>query len=98
MSTISPEEVARIAGLAHIALTDQEIERFAKDLDTLAEWVSKLSEADTEGVPATSHPIPLHNVWREDVVGETLDRDEVLASAPATEDGQFQVPQILGEE
>lgn len=98
MSTISPEEVTRLAGLARIALTDKEIERFAKDLDALAEWVSKLSETDTEGVPATSHPIPLHNVWREDVVGETLDREEVLASAPAAQDGQFQVPQILGEE
>ncbi|MDO5050049.1 MAG: Asp-tRNA(Asn)/Glu-tRNA(Gln) amidotransferase subunit GatC [Actinomycetaceae bacterium] len=98
MSTISPEEVARIAGQAHIALTDAEVDHLAKDLDSLAEWVEKISEADTDGVPATSHPLPLTNVWREDVVGKTLDREEVLAQAPAAEDGMFQVPQILGEE
>ena len=49
-------------------------------------------------MPATSHPIPLSNVWREDVVGPTLDRDEVLAQAPAQEDGMFLVPQILEED
>ena len=49
-------------------------------------------------MPATSHPIPLTNVWREDEAGPTVDRDEVLAQAPASEDGMFLVPQILGEE
>ncbi len=49
-------------------------------------------------MPATSHPIPLSNVWREDEVGPTLDRDEVLAQAPAQQDGMFLVPQILEED
>ena len=57
-----------------------------------------MSEVATPEVPATSHPIPLTNVWREDVVGETVNRDEVLAAAPAAQDGQFLVPQILGED
>ena len=85
MSRISTDEVARVAGLAHIALTDEEITRFAGELDA-------------PEVPATSHPIPLTNVWREDVVGQTVDRDEVLAQAPAAQDGMFLVPQILGED
>lgn len=98
MSTFSPDEVARIAEVAHIDLTDEEIAQFAKDLESLAGWVEKISDADVEGVPPTSNPLALTNVLREDVVGETLNRDEVLAQAPAAEDGMFQVPQILGEE
>ncbi len=98
MSRISTDEVARVAGLAHIALTLEEIERFAGELDVIADSVAKVSEVATPDVPATSHPIPLTNVWREDKVAHTLDRDEVLAAAPACEDGMFLVPQILGEE
>ena len=98
MSRISTDEVARVAGLAHIALTEEEIARFAGELDVIADAVSKVSEVATPDVPATSHPIPLTNVWREDEVGPTVDRDEVLAQAPAAQDGMFLVPQILGEE
>lgn len=98
MSTISTDEVARVAALARIALTNEEIERFAGELDVIANAVAKVSEVATPDVPATSHPIPLENVLREDVVGPTLDRDELLAAAPAADAGQFRVPQILGEE
>ncbi|QPK81796.1 Asp-tRNA(Asn)/Glu-tRNA(Gln) amidotransferase subunit GatC [Schaalia sp. ZJ405] len=98
MSRISTEEVARVAGLAHIALTPEEIERFAGELDVITTSVAKVSEVATPDVPATSHPIPLTNVWREDEVGETVDRDEVLAQAPESQDGMFLVPQILGED
>lgn len=98
MSTISSSEVARVADLARLALTDDEIERIARELDIIADAVAKVSEVATDDVPATSHPIPLTNVMRDDVIGQTLDRDEVLAQAPASEDGGFLVPQILGEE
>lgn len=98
MSTISSEEVARVAALARIALTEEEVERFAQELGVIADSVAKVSEVATPDVPATSHPIALRNVMRADVVGPTLDRDEVLAAAPAHEDGQFLVPQILEED
>lgn len=98
MARISTDEVARVAGLARIALTPEEIERFAGELDVITTSVAKVAEVATPDVPATSHPIPLTNVWREDVVGSTLDRDEVLAQAPAAEDGMFLVPQILEED
>lgn len=98
MSRISTDEVARVAALAHIALTPEEIERFAGELDVIADSVAKVSEVATPDIPATSHPIPLKNVWREDVVTETLDREEVLSQAPASDEGMFLVPQILGEE
>ncbi len=98
MSSFSVDEVARLAGLARIALTPEEVERLAGELAVIADAVAKVSEVATPDVPATSHPIPLTNVWREDVVTPTLDRNEVLASAPAAQDGKFLVPQILGEE
>ena len=98
MSTISTEEGARLAGLARIALTDSEITRLPGELDQIADAVSRVSEVATPDVPATSHPIALQNGRREDEVGPTLDRDEVLRAAPESERGQFKVAQILGEE
>lgn len=98
MSTFSTEEVARVAALAQLALTDAEIVRIAGELDLIASSVQRVSEVATPDIPATSHPIPMTNVTRPDVVGELLDRDEVMAQAPDHEDGQFRVPQILGED
>ena len=98
MPTFSSEEVARLASLARIDLTPDELSQFAGELEVIAHAVEKVSELATDDVPATSHPIPLTNVYREDVVSGVVDRDEVLAQAPASEDGRFSVPQILGEE
>lgn len=98
MPTFSPEEVARLAGLARIDLTPSELTRLAGELEVIAHAVERVSELATDDVPATSHPIPMANVWREDVPVAVLDRDEVLAQAPEAQDGRFAVPQILGEE
>ena len=70
----------------------------AGELDVIASAVATVNEVARPDVPATSHPIPLTNVMREDAVIASLDRDELLAAAPAAEDGKFLVPQILGEE
>lgn len=98
MSTISKEEVARLADLARIALTEEQLDQYAAELAVVSDAVSKLAEVVTPDIPATSHPIPLTNVWREDVVVEGLNTEEVLAMAPFAEDGKFGVPAILGEE
>jgi aspartyl-tRNA(Asn)/glutamyl-tRNA(Gln) amidotransferase subunit C len=98
MSTISSDEVARVAALARIALTPEEIDRLAGELDVIAGAVARVNEVATPDVPATSHPIPLSNVWRADEVVETLDVDAVMAAAPEARDGMFAVPQILGED
>ncbi|SDU77446.1 Asp-tRNA(Asn)/Glu-tRNA(Gln) amidotransferase subunit GatC [Arcanobacterium phocae] len=98
MSTFSKEEVARLADLARISLSEQELEQFAAELEVINESVSRLKEVVSPDIPATSHPIPLTNVWRDDEVVPGLDRDEVLAMAPHAEDGKFGVPAILGEE
>ncbi|MFC7406225.1 Asp-tRNA(Asn)/Glu-tRNA(Gln) amidotransferase subunit GatC [Georgenia alba] len=98
MSTISSQEVARVAALARIALTEQEVDRLAGELDVIANAVARVNEVATPDVPATSHPVPLTNVMREDVVTTPLPVDEVLGGAPQAEDGMFAVPQILGED
>ncbi|MBD8059878.1 Asp-tRNA(Asn)/Glu-tRNA(Gln) amidotransferase subunit GatC [Cellulomonas sp. JH27-2] len=98
MSSLSRDEVARVAGLARIDLTDAELDRLAGELDVIVESIARVSEIATPEVPATSHPLPLSNVFRADEPVAGVDRDAVLAAAPAAEDGKFLVPQILGEE
>ncbi|RPF20266.1 Asp-tRNA(Asn)/Glu-tRNA(Gln) amidotransferase subunit GatC [Myceligenerans xiligouense] len=98
MSTISRDEVARVAGLARIDLRSDEVDRLAGELDVIVESIARVSQVATADVPATSHPIPLTNVFRDDVPQQPLPQQDVLAAAPAQEDGRFLVPQILGEE
>lgn len=98
MSTISRDEVARLAALARIDLTDGELTRLAGELDVIVESVARVAEVATDDVPATSHPIPLTNVFREDVVEQPLTVEQALSGAPEAEEGRFAVPQILGEE
>ncbi|WP_394263843.1 Asp-tRNA(Asn)/Glu-tRNA(Gln) amidotransferase subunit GatC [Trueperella sp.] len=99
MSIFSKDEVANLGDLARISLTDEEIEQFAKELTTISDAMEAVEHVANSDIPPTSHPIPLYNVWREDVVtDDKVDLDEVFASAPAHEDGKFAVPQILGEE
>jgi aspartyl-tRNA(Asn)/glutamyl-tRNA(Gln) amidotransferase subunit C len=98
MPAIGREDVARLADLARIQLSDDEITRYAGEFDAIMDAVASVSEVATEDVPATSHPIPMTNVFREDVVTATLTQEEALSGAPEAEEGRFEVPQILGEE
>ncbi|CAH0262233.1 Glutamyl-tRNA(Gln) amidotransferase subunit C [Microbacterium sp. Bi128] len=84
--------------LARIQLSDDEVQRLTGQLDAIVDNIAKVSEVATPDVVATSHPIPLNNVFRSDVVGVTLTRDEVLQNAPDQADGRFRVTAILGEE
>lgn len=98
MSAITSEQVAHLATLAHIEMTDQELAAMATELDIIVESVKSVSDAVSDDIPATSHPIPLKNVFREDLVGETLSAEEALSGAPDAEDGKFKVPAILDED
>ena len=98
MSTISREEVARLAGLARIDLTQHELTRLAGELDVIVESVARVGEVATADVPATSHPLPLTNVYREDVAEEPMPVADALAAAPRSEGTRFAVPQILEED
>ncbi len=95
---ITRDDVVHVARLARLALSETEIERFTGQLAAILDHARDVESLDVEGVPPMSHPFPLVNVLRDDVVGPCVDRDEVLAMAPAVEDGRFRVPPILGEE
>ncbi|WP_035758059.1 Asp-tRNA(Asn)/Glu-tRNA(Gln) amidotransferase subunit GatC [Granulicoccus phenolivorans] len=95
---LSVEDVARLSDLARIDLSPQELEHLAPQLEVILEAVARVSELDTEGVEPTSHPLPLRNVFRPDVVQPSLTNAEALAMAPVAEDERFRVPRILGEE
>jgi aspartyl-tRNA(Asn)/glutamyl-tRNA(Gln) amidotransferase subunit C len=88
---------ARAARPARLDLTDAELDRFTGQLGAVLEHAADVAALDTGGVPPTAHPLPLANVLRDDVPGPSLDREEVLAQAPAVEEGRFRVPRILGE-
>ena len=94
---ISRDEVAHVANLARLQLTDDELDHFTDQLGAVLEHARDVEALDVEGVEPTAHPYELTNVFRPDEVRPTLDRDEVLAQAPAAEDGQFRVPPVLGE-
>jgi aspartyl-tRNA(Asn)/glutamyl-tRNA(Gln) amidotransferase subunit C len=98
MSEISAEQVAHLAHLARIELSPEEIESLTAELGSIVDNVAKVTEVATPDVPATSHPIPLVNVFRPDVVGETLTQEQALRGAPEHADGRFKVSAILGEE
>ena len=94
---ISRSDVAHVAGLARLRLTDDELERFTEQLGVILDHAAQVAALDTAGVEPTAHPLPLVNVLRDDDVRPSLDPAEVLAMAPATEDGRFRVPRILEE-
>jgi len=94
---ISPDDVAHVARLARLDLTDEELVRFTGQLGAVLEHAADIAALDIADVPPTAHPLPLTNVLRPDEPQASLDREEVLAQAPATEDGRFRVPRILGE-
>ena len=95
---ITRDEVAHLARLARLAVTEEELDIFARQLDVILGSVARVQEVAAADIPPTSHAVPLTNVLRPDVVVPCLDRDEVLAAAPAAEDGRFRVPRILDED
>jgi aspartyl-tRNA(Asn)/glutamyl-tRNA(Gln) amidotransferase subunit C len=96
--SISRAEVAHLARLARLAVTEEELDLFAGQLDVVLRAVARVGEAAAADVAPTTHAVPMVNVFRPDVARPSLPRDAVLAGAPAAEDGRFRVPRILGEE
>ena len=93
---ITRADVEHVAQLARLALTEEEITSLTGELAAILDYAAEVSALDTEGVEPTAHPLPLVNVLRPDEVRPCLDRDEVLAAAPAVEDGRFRVPRHPG--
>lgn len=98
MPTISRDEVAHLAMLARLAVTPEELDTFAGQLDVILQSVARVGEVAAEEIPPTSHAVPLTNVFRADEVRPSLTQQQALSGAPSAEDGRFRVPRILGEE
>jgi aspartyl-tRNA(Asn)/glutamyl-tRNA(Gln) amidotransferase subunit C len=95
---LTRNEVAHLARLARLAVTDEELDLFAGQLAAVLDAVALVGKAPVEDVAPTTHAVPMTNVFRPDVARPSLPRDVVLAGAPAAEDGRIRVPRILGEE
>jgi aspartyl-tRNA(Asn)/glutamyl-tRNA(Gln) amidotransferase subunit C len=95
---IARDDVAHLARLSRLALGEEELDHFAAQLDVIIAAVAKVQEVAADGIPATSHAVPLVNVFREDVLVQCLDAETVLSQAPAVEDQRFRVPRILVED
>ncbi|WP_157156519.1 MULTISPECIES: Asp-tRNA(Asn)/Glu-tRNA(Gln) amidotransferase subunit GatC [unclassified Diaminobutyricimonas] len=98
MSDITTDQVAHLANLARIDLTHEEITKLTAELVQIVHAVETVTEVATPDVPATSHPVALQNVFRPDVVGETLTTEQALSGAPEHDGSRFTVSAILGEE
>ena len=90
--SISRDQVLHVARLAHLDLSDEEVERLTAELGAILDAVSKVAELDLENVPPTSHPLDLVNVWAEDEPHGSLPLEDVLRNAPESERGLFKVP------
>ncbi|MFI1989462.1 Asp-tRNA(Asn)/Glu-tRNA(Gln) amidotransferase subunit GatC [Actinoplanes sp. NPDC020271] len=98
MAAISREEVAHLARLSRLAVTEEELDRFAGQLDVILQSVARVGEVAAEDIPPTSHSVPLTNVYRDDVPTPSLTQDAALSGAPDAYEGRFRVPRILDEE
>jgi aspartyl-tRNA(Asn)/glutamyl-tRNA(Gln) amidotransferase subunit C len=96
--SISRDEVAHLARLARLAVSDDELDLFAGQLDQIVGAVAAVGSVADQDIPPTSHAVPLTNVFRADIVRPGLTQAQALAAAPAAEGGRFRVPRILGEE
>jgi aspartyl-tRNA(Asn)/glutamyl-tRNA(Gln) amidotransferase subunit C len=93
--SLTRKDVEHIAELAKLQLTDEEIERYGKQLSAILDYFEELKALDTDDIPATASVLPLRNVMREDEPQQTLTRDEILANSPDQAKGQFRVKAIL---
>ena len=95
---ITREEVAHLARLARLALTEEELDHFAGQLDVIISSVARVREVAADGIPPTSHAVPVTNVFRDDVLVPCLGAAAALDQAPAAEQQRFRVPRILAED
>jgi len=98
MSSLSRDEVAKLAGLARIEMSEEELVSLSKEFTVILDAVARVQEVASADVAPTSHPLSLRNVFRPDVVVPSFSPEQALSGAPAQEEQRFRVPQILGEE
>ena len=98
MSSLSRDDVANLARLARIEMSEEELVSLSNEFTVILDAVARVQEVASANVEPTSHPLPLRNVFRPDVVLPSLSPEDALSGAPAQENSRFRVPQILGDE
>ena len=93
---LSDDDVRHVAKLARLAIPESQVHRYAEQLQGILAYVAQIGEVDTDGVPPTSHAVPMHNVLRPDAVGPMLTVDQALQNAPASDPPFFKVPKVIG--
>ena len=93
--TISAADVEHVAMLARLNIPESELEAYTRQLDNILKWIEQLEELNTEELEPTAHVLPVYNVFREDIVKDSIDREEALKGAPEVQEGQFRVPKIV---
>jgi len=93
---ISKEELKHIADLSNLYFTDEELEKYAKDMSSIVEFANQLNDVDTTNVELTTSILGEYNVFREDEVKPSFKREELLKNAPEQQDGMFKIPKVIG--
>jgi aspartyl-tRNA(Asn)/glutamyl-tRNA(Gln) amidotransferase subunit C len=94
---ITRQQAEKVAHLSRLDLSDAELDLFSGQLSAIVEYIQKLNELDTKNVEPLAHCLPVHNIFREDIVRPSLDVEKALENAPDRVDNYFKVPQILDE-
>lgn len=95
---ITIEDVDKIAKLAKLSFTDEEKQKFTEQLSQIISYVEKLNELDIENIPPTYHVLEVNNVFREDVVRQSMSQEKVLQNAPESKNGYFSVPKVIAQD
>ncbi len=95
---ITETEVRHVAGLARLAVSDAEVAQYVRQFEVILEYFDQLNKLDTTDVPPTAHPLPITNVWREDVEKEGCTAEDALANAPQRWESYFQLPKVLDQD
>lgn len=92
---VTEKDIKTVATLSRLSVSEEEMPKYVEQLESILTYVDRLSELDTENIQPTTYALPMQNVFREDVVKPSIDRDLALSNAPLKEDGYFKVPKIL---
>jgi aspartyl-tRNA(Asn)/glutamyl-tRNA(Gln) amidotransferase subunit C len=95
--SLSADEVRKVAELARLDISDAELETMARQLNAIVDYINQLQQVNTDGVEPLAHALDLHDVFRDDVPGQSLTEDEALANAPARKDNFYSVPAVFGD-
>ena len=93
--SLTPDDVRKVAHLARLELDDSALDKMARQLSAILDYVDQLRQVNTDGVEPLAHPLPVHNVFRDDETGPSLSVDEALANAPDRRGDFYGVPPVL---